>query len=82
MTVGDEPEAKRSRKALIGIFTGLILFGGFIAAGSYFSDATPDWRKPVIVMGALVLFLGGWSALLATQKRKRADGERPTDSGE
>lgn len=80
--VDDQPESKRSRKLLISIFTGLILFGGFIAAGTYFSDATPDWRKPVIVMGALGLFLGAWCALLSTQKRKRSNGDRLSDSGE
>jgi hypothetical protein len=80
--VEDQPESRRSRTMLIAIFAGLTLFGGFIAAGSYFSDATPDWRKPAIVMGALALFLGGWCGLLSTRKRKGAGNDEQLGSGQ
>ena len=80
--MSDSSDNRPKKTMFLMIYMGLALFGTLMAIGSYWSAVTPDWRKPAIVLGVIVFFLGGWFLLLSRQKRTSAPTDRSSQSGQ
>lgn len=50
------------------IAVGLLAWAVVLAWGVIRNQPVLDLRKPLIIIGVVVLFLGGWAALLLTRK--------------
>ncbi|MFM8579165.1 MAG: hypothetical protein ACKOCN_10250 [Planctomycetaceae bacterium] len=60
--------ARRSGESLIRWIMGAVLAWGCVqAAGAW--TLNHDWRRPLMVMGCVVAFLGFWSLLLRSRNR-------------
>jgi hypothetical protein len=59
---------------LVGLAVALLLWAGFFAAGAYLEMGTDaphhDIRKPLIIMAAMMTFLGLWGLALWTRSRR------------
>ena len=66
---GAAPRSQSNPMIAIVIGVSVAVFGVFVAIGSYFSDETPDWRKPLIVLAAIGGFLGMWAIAWRFKRR-------------
>jgi protein-S-isoprenylcysteine O-methyltransferase Ste14 len=74
----DTPETPpRWRAGPIGwIVLGLLLWGGFLAVGSYANGRTLPWSRGLIVFGTTVTFVVFWLVMLEWRKwRLRRESE-------
>ncbi|MGI9496633.1 MAG: hypothetical protein ACR2NK_11305 [Mariniblastus sp.] len=63
------PQSKSSR-AIIYVFVGLILWALIIAFGAFQTQASTDYRRPLIVIGVMGFFLGVWWLALRSKRLK------------
>jgi hypothetical protein len=63
------PQSKSS-KAILYVFAGLILWGAIIAFGAFQTQASTDYRRPLIVIGVMGFFLGVWWFALRSKRMK------------
>jgi hypothetical protein len=61
-----------SRRLVLGLFVALALWGMYLAVGAYLYKH--DVRRPLIVLGCMMAFLGIWLLLLVGRNRR---GRRP-----
>ena len=54
------------------IVLGLLLWGGYLAIGSYTSGQSLHWQKGLIIFGVTVVFVAFWLIMLAARKRRLA----------
>lgn len=66
-----EQEQKSRSRVVAGIAIAIAVFGVIVAAGVYWSDPSPDWRKPLVVLAASGVFLGVWGLALRSRNRSR-----------
>ena len=59
---------KNSVRILFGL---LILWSLMLALGSLLFADSVDWRKPIVVMGTMGLFLGTWWQALQSRRNIR-----------
>lgn len=61
----DKPRSA-SRALLLAITCVLIAWAAYVAAGVYSGGGNlrTDWRRPVVVLGSMAVFLGIWWILL------------------
>jgi len=60
----DSSRTAETNRLLRMLFVAVALFGLIVAGGSYLFDATPDWRKPIVVLAGTGAFLVIWSLAL------------------
>jgi len=63
------PQPKSSR-AIVYVFATLILWGLIIALGAFQTQASTDYRRPLIVIGVMGLFLGVWWFALRSKRMR------------
>ena len=61
-------DSTRSRWFIATIFTGLLVWAGVLAWGVVRNQIALDVRKPLVIIGVVVLFLGVWAVLLLFRK--------------
>lgn len=57
----------KSHRPILMIMAAVMIWGSLHALGAYLFEY--DYRKPLIVCGFLLAFLGAWAALLAIRSR-------------
>ena len=73
--------ASRGPSLSTWIMLGLVVWGGYLAVGSYLHGQTLHWQRAAIVFGMTVLFAGFWMLMLAVRKRRlRAKRKKNEDS--
>ena len=72
MSEPEKPPAPRSKssQAIVYVFAGLILWASVIAFGAFQTQASTDYRRPLIVIGVMGLFLGVWWLALRARRMK------------
>ena len=65
MTPPPPPDADR---IIRGIMIAVLVWGSILAAGSWTLNHDP--RRPVVVIGCVLAFLGFWKAMLASRRRR------------
>lgn len=70
MTTPQPPDAER---ILRGIMIAVLVWGSILAAGSWTLNHDP--RRPVVVLGCVLAFLGFWKAMLASRRGRIGRGE-------
>jgi peptidoglycan biosynthesis protein MviN/MurJ (putative lipid II flippase) len=69
--------AAAARQRLITlIMIAVVVWGGFLATGAWLQSH--DWRRPAMVMGCVIVFLGFWVAMLARRRSRFRIGEMAT----
>lgn len=72
-------ESSFNRRTIAILVVGLGVWAMLVAVGSFLYGYRQDFRKPLVVCGAMVLFLGVWGVLLlmrATSGRRRDVGKQ------
>jgi hypothetical protein len=59
-----------SSRAIVYVFAGLILWTLIIAFGAFQTQASTDYRRPLIVIGVMGFFLGVWWFALRLKRLK------------
>lgn len=67
-------QPSHSRRNLAILMIGLIVWTAVLATGAFFFGYRQDVRKPIIVFGAMLLFLGVWVTLLVFRSARHAKG--------
>lgn len=62
-TPSDRPE-----RIIRGIMIAVLVWGTILAAGAWTLNHDP--RRPLVVLGCVLGFLGFWAAMLATRRRR------------
>ncbi|MGY8748596.1 MAG: hypothetical protein ACKVHR_11140 [Pirellulales bacterium] len=57
-------------RAIVYVFAGLILWALIIAFGAFQTQASTDYRRPLIVIGVMGFFLGVWWFALRLKRLK------------
>jgi hypothetical protein len=81
---------RRPRAILLAITLALAAWATYLALGTYFGGGLRhDWRRSLVLLGAMALFLAGWWLLLVFRARQptshpprpdtHAGGSRPAD---
>ena len=70
MSTPPPPDADR---IIRGIMIAVLVWGSILAAGSWTLNHDP--RRPVVVIGCVLAFLGFWKAMLAARRRRLGRGE-------
>lgn len=65
-----EPATPTRKLPLWGLMIALIIWTTVLAAGSFLYGYREDFRKPLIVIGTMSLFLFVWLALLWFKSRR------------
>lgn len=60
------------QRIIRGIMIAVLVWGAILAAGSW--TLNHDFRRPLVVIGCVLAFLGFWKAMLSTLGR-RASGD-------
>ena len=66
------PSGKRSSKGVATLFAVLIAWCLLIAIGSFQTQASTDYRRPLIVILTMGSFLGIWAVALALRSKRVA----------
>jgi hypothetical protein len=61
-------EFSKSTRFIGMIAAGLLIWASVLAWGVIRNQPVLDLRKPLIIVGVVLLFLGGWVVLLLTRK--------------
>lgn len=69
-----ESAPESSDRIIRGIMIAVLVWGAILAAGSW--TLNHDIRRPIIVMGCVLAFLGFWLAALAVRRRRAGRGGR------
>lgn len=59
------------QRIIRGIMIAVLLWGAILAAGSWTLNHDP--RRPMVVIGCVLAFLGFWKAMLSTLARRARD---------
>ena len=60
-----KPEPIDRRDLMIpSIVVGLLIWGGLLAMGAYVFQGRYDYRKPLIIMACVGLFIGFWTVMI------------------
>lgn len=76
-------QPSHSRRTLAILMIGLTIWTALLAIGAFLYGYRQDIRKPIIVFGAMLLFLGVWGALLvlrSARNGKAARSGRPAEA--
>lgn len=68
--VSKTPESNLRSTGIKLLFACLIVWTILIAAGSFWSKTATDYRRPLIVVGTMGLFLGVWAMALMLRKSR------------
>ncbi len=67
----DTPQKQPSSGMTLGLFVLLVVWAISIAVGTVIFGTTQDWRKPMLVLLPMTLFLALWAGLLLRKHSRR-----------
>lgn len=58
----------KAHRPILAIMSALVIWGSLHALGAYLFEH--DYRKPLVVYGFMLAFLGFWAVMLASRSRR------------
>lgn len=68
--MSENEEQRQNYVVLRNIVLGLLAWGVVLGLGAYLFRGQHDYRKPLIIIGCVVLFIGFWGLMLWQRQRK------------